>query len=150
MATKSITREIWLPASPEIIFELLIKPSAIRQWWQAKSAIVVPVRGGIWAARWGEDEDNPEYVTSATLQVFDPPRRLVLADNQYYAKSGPLPFEANFKTVFRIEEHGKESKLIVTQHGFPTEAIADEYYHGCEQGWDTTLQSILAYILKYY
>ncbi|RMF69200.1 MAG: SRPBCC domain-containing protein [Calditrichaeota bacterium] len=146
MDTRSIVREIVLPASPERIFSLLIRPSAIREWWQASQAIVLPARGGFWAAAWGEDEDEPDYVAAATLHVFDPPRRLVLSDYRYHAKTGPLPFEADFTTEFRIEEQGHESKLIVTQNGFPTEATADEYYRGCEQGWEVTLKGILAYL----
>ena len=148
MATRSITRDILLPAPPERVFELLITPSAIRHWWQANRAIVMPVSGGIWAAAWGEDEDDPDYIVSATLRVFDPPMRLVLADYRYYAKTGPMPFEADFTTEFKIESHGEQTKLIVTQDGFPAAAEADEYYRGCEQGWEATLQGILDYVIS--
>ncbi len=146
MATRSITRQISLPASPEAVFELLITPSAIRRWWQASRAIVMPLRNGVWAAAWGDEEDVPDYMTSATLEVFEPPKRLVLADYRYYAKSGPMPFEANFKTDFRIEEHEKGSRLIVKQDGFPSDPGADEYFHGCKKGWEETLRGVLSYV----
>ena len=63
------------PVSPDRLFAILTQPSAIRSWWSASRAIVVPAKGGTWAAAWGEDEDDPDYVTVATLSEFEPPKR---------------------------------------------------------------------------
>src|SRR5262245_65723227 len=91
--------------TPERLFALLHTPSAIRGWWGAARAIALPQQGGIWAAVWGEAEDDPDYVTAATIREFDPPRRLVLADFQYHARTGPLPFAADFLQLSSWSNH---------------------------------------------
>lgn len=146
MKTRSHTREIELDAPPEEVFALLVTPSAIRQWWSANRAIVLPQQGGIWAATWGDDEDNPDYITAATIEVFDLPYRLVLSDYRYFAPTGPLPFDAEFTTEFVVEPSETGSRLAVTQSGFPADPIADDFYDGCEQGWRDTFESIRRYV----
>lgn len=135
-----------LPATPEAVFALLHTPSAIRGWWSAARAVVVPREGGLWAAAWGDDEDDPEYVTTATLSVFDPPRRIVFTDYAYVSKHGPLPFEAEFTTEFTVEPIEGGARLQVRQSGFPAGPEADEFYAGCEQGWRDTFDGVMRYL----
>ena len=47
------------------------------------------------------------------------PRRLVFADYQYVAKTGPLPFQAEFVTEFTVTPHAEGAVLRVVQDGFP-------------------------------
>ena len=56
MNTRSHIHEIELTETPEEVFSLLLTPSAMREWWSAARAIVIPNEGGIWAAAWGGDE----------------------------------------------------------------------------------------------
>jgi hypothetical protein len=78
--------------------------------------------------------------------VFDPPRRLVFADYQYRAKSGPLPFAADFRTEFTVEPRGGGALLCVVQDGFPDDPIADDFFAACETGWRNTFESIRQYL----
>jgi uncharacterized protein YndB with AHSA1/START domain len=144
-ARKHVHEEI-LPASPEEVFALLYTPSAIRSWWSAARAIVLPEPGGTWAAAWGEVEDNPEYVTVATIKEFDPPRRLVLTDYRYWAQEGPLPFDADFVTEFAVSPHDQGAVLRVTQDGFPPGPEADDFLAACETGWRNTFAGIRRYL----
>lgn len=142
MKTRSQTHEIELQVPPERVFDVLITPSAIRDWWGAHRAAVMPEQGGWWVAAWGEREDDPDYVTGAIIRVFDRPHRLVLAYENYYAKAGRLPFDANMSVEFLIERHQSGTRLRLTQDGFPAEPVADAYYEGCRQGWQATLSGI--------
>ena len=142
VSTRNIVNELEVPLDPLRTFDLLITPSAIRSWWEASRAIVLPQPGGTWAAAWGEDEDRPEYVTVATIEVFEPPSRLVLGDYRYAARSGPLPFEMDVRVQFDVLPSPKGALLRVTQSGFPADAAADEYYAGCVAGWSDTLGSL--------
>jgi uncharacterized protein YndB with AHSA1/START domain len=146
MNAKKHVHEEFMPASPEDVFALLHTPSAIRSWWSAARAIVLPEVGGLWAAAWGEQEDSPEYVTVATIRVFDPPRHLVLSDYRYRAKEGPLPFEADFVTEFVVSPHEQGAFLSVIQHGFPPGSEADEFISACEKGWSDTFAGIRKYL----
>jgi uncharacterized protein YndB with AHSA1/START domain len=148
MATRKLTHQIALSAAPERVFALLHTPSAIRGWWSAARAIVIPQTGGVWAAAWGDNEDNPDYIGIARLSVFDPPHRLVMADYVYHARSGPLPFSADFVTEFTIEPTPSGSILRVVQDGFPEDPSADNFYTACERGWRDTLEGIRRYLAR--
>ncbi len=146
MATRKHVHEEVFPLSPERLFALLHTPSAIRNWWGAARAIVMAEQGGIWTAAWGTDEDSPDYITSATIQVFDPPKRLVFGNYRYHAKSGPLPFRADFVTEFTVRPHPEGAVLRVLQDGFPADRSADEFYAGCEKGWRDTFAGIRRFL----
>lgn len=129
-------------APPERLFALLLTPSAIRGWWGASRAVVLPEVGGVWAATWGDDEDDPDYVTAATIAELEPPRRLVLVDYRYRARTGPLPFTADFRTEFTVEPAPGGARLRVVQAGFPDAPAADPFYAACETGWRATFAGI--------
>jgi uncharacterized protein YndB with AHSA1/START domain len=147
-ATRKHSRQIELPAPTDEVFALLHTPSAIRNWWFANRAIVIAQEGGVWAAVWGEHEDDPDYITVARIETFDPPRRMVLTDQKYYSKSGPLPFKADFRIEFEVLPTKDGSILRVIQDGFPTSSIADEFYNACEKGWYDTFESIRRYLAE--
>ena len=128
------------------MFRLLHTPSAICAWWGARTAVVLPEMGGYWTATWGDSDDEPEYVSGARLVEFDPPRRMTLGESRYFARSGPLPFEASFVTTFEVEPHPAGSVLCVTQDGFPDGSEADAFYTACETGWRETFAGIRRYV----
>ncbi|NKB32602.1 MAG: hypothetical protein GKR91_05840 [Pseudomonadales bacterium] len=132
--------------TPENLFSLLYTPSAIRQWWSADRAIVLPEVGGLWSAAWRTDEDNPDYMTIATITDFEPPSRLLLTDYRYHSKDGELPFEANFTNEFIVTPHAEGASLKVIQDGFPAGSEGDEFLKGCEVGWRETFKGIHRYL----
>jgi uncharacterized protein YndB with AHSA1/START domain len=146
MSTRKHTHEIELAAEPSRVFAILHTPSAIRAWWGAARAVVIAQQGGVWAAAWGAAEDDPDYVGVARISTFEPPRRLTLSDYRYYAKSGPLPFNADLVTEFSIEPRPSGCLLRVVQDGFPGDPIADDFYAACEVGWRNTFEGIQRYL----
>lgn len=139
---REITRSILLPIPPAQAFALLHTPSSIRAWWGARGAIVIPRTGGLWAATWGESEDEPEYVSAARISDFSPPDRLLLTDFFYQAPEA-LPFDGtDLTTEFVIDAAEGGSRLRVVQRGFPDDAVADDFLAACERGWDATLDGI--------
>lgn len=143
MRTRAQRHEIEIEAAAADVFRLLHAPSAIRRWWGTSRAIVTAQKGGLWVAAWGENEDDPDFVTLATITEFEAPRRLTLRYDRYFAKSGPLPFEADFEVEFALlAQSANRVTVQVTQSGFPLGPEADPYYAGCEQGWIRTLQSL--------
>lgn len=146
MSTRDHVVEAQFPTAPERVFEALVTPSAIRVWWGAARVIVLGRPGGTWAAAWGADEDAPDYVTVATLSVFEPPRRLVFTGFQYFAKTGALPFQADITTEYTLEPTPAGTRLRVRQSGFPTDPAADDFYAACERGWRDTLAALGAFL----
>jgi uncharacterized protein YndB with AHSA1/START domain len=143
METRSHVHEEAFAIGPERMFHLLITPSAIRGWWGASRVIVIPRVGGVWSAAWG-DEDDPDYISAATLVEYDRPRRMVMKFGEYHARSGELPFKfaGDAVTVFTVEPTAEGCKLRVEQTGFPAESVADDFYAACETGWKNTFQGI--------
>ena len=139
---RKIAESIDVGCSPERLFRTLHTPTEICLWWNARTAIVIPRPGGIWAAAWGKDEDHPDYITIARMTTFEPPRRLVMADFEYHSGDKPLDFSRELAVEFRIEPLGDSARLTVEQSGFPEDASADEFYRGCCQGWKNTLAAI--------
>lgn len=144
MATRTLTHEETFDAPIEEVFALLITPSAIRAWWGASRAVVLAEEGGTWAAAWGDNEDNPDYMTVTRLENFNPPHGMDQTDYRYYSKDGPLPFEASFTTSFRCVEVDGSTRLTVEQDGFPQDH--DDFYQGCVQGWKDTFDGIRRYL----
>ena len=143
---RSHHNQIDVPVTPDEAFEALVTPSAIRAWWSASRAIVIPEEGGLWMAAWGDDEDNPEYISGATISIYEPPHRLALSSTKYVAQTGPLPFEADLPFEFSIEANGSGCTIHVHHTGFPDDPIADAHYRGCEIGWEQTLASLKAFL----
>jgi uncharacterized protein YndB with AHSA1/START domain len=146
MSTRKHIHEIELAASPERVFAILHTPTAICKWWGAARAIVIPRAGGCWAVAWGDSEDDPDYITVASIESFDPPRTLLLGDYLYFAREGELPFQANLVTRFSVVPQGDGSTLRVEQDGFPKDPKADSFYQACERGWTETFESIRRYL----
>lgn len=146
METRKHIHEEEFPAPAEELFALLYTPTAIRGWWRAASAIVIPRKDGIWAAAWGEDPDAPDYVSAFTIAEFDPPQKILLTDARYLAKAGQPPFVAKMTTEFTVTASPGGSILRVVQDGFPTDPIADEFYLACETGWKNTFAGIRKYL----
>ncbi len=145
METRKHVHEENFPVSQRKMFEILIKPSAICKWWGASRAIVLPEENGIWAGVWGEEEDNPDYISAFTIAAYDPPRRILFTDAKYFSKDGGFPFEAKLTAEFIVEEATRGCTLRVVQDGFPCDSEADEFYSACETGWKNTFEGIRNY-----
>lgn len=148
MNTRDHSHKETFDVPQEDLFRILLRPSAIRKWWGAARAVILPEAGGIWAAAWGEDEDNPDYVTIAEITELTFPHSLRLEKFRYHSKAGPLPFEAEFTIDFAVEPCEGGASLGVRQSGFPVRADADEYYEACIKGWADTFAGIRRYFEK--
>ncbi|MGH9748558.1 MAG: VOC family protein [Candidatus Polarisedimenticolia bacterium] len=145
-ATRALVHAEAFPVGTERLFALLHTPSAIRAWWGVARAVVLAQPGGMWAAAWGGSEDDPEYVTAATIRTFDPPRRMVLTDYRYRARSGPLPFEADFATEFVVTADPQGAVLRVSQDGFPIGPEGEKFRAACARGWQDTFAGIRRFL----
>ena len=139
---RSVIRSIQLNSPVSEVWNCLLHPSAVKSWWSANQAIIHPEKGGIYAVSWGENIDDPDYVTYANIVEFERFKKLSLANYSYFAKTGNLPFEAEFTNDFILEESPAGTILKVVQDGFPDDAIADDYLKGCEKGWEDVLSAI--------
>ncbi len=138
---RHIHQEYTVLAPIQEVFQSLITPSSIRSWWQVSRAIVLPEEGGTYALAWGEDEDDPDYISVSTIKHLDPPREILFTDFKYFSRGGKLPFEPQLDLRFRLQEKGRNTVVQVEQTGFPDEEVADDFYRSCIAGWKEVMQA---------
>ena len=143
---RKINQEIKILASNASVFSALITPSSIQAWWEAKTAVVLAKAGGLMAITWGDNIDKPDYVSVARIDLIEKDKQLQLAYENYRSQSGGLPFEAHMIVIFSIEGTDYGCLLKVEQSGFPIDKIADEYFNGCQIGWQTCLTNIKEFV----
>jgi len=148
METRHHIHEEPFGVSAESMFHALITPSAIRQWWGASKAIVIPEQGGVWIAAWGEDENDSDYISSFKILEFEPPRRMLLGEGKYHARDGQPAFEMNMTTEFVVEPVNNGSLLRIVQDGFPVDEAADDYFEACVIGWKNTFDGLRRYFYE--
>jgi len=144
--SREISQSIEINQTPENIFIALLNPSAIAAWWGAKTAIVVKENNGIYAVSWGNNIDDPDYITISTIRNFEPLKGFSLEYLTYVAKTGRLPFEAKMIVHFSIVPINESNATFkIKQTGFPDDQIADNYFEGCNIGWKQVLNNIKEY-----
>ena len=141
MATRNQWHEIELPVKPEVVFNLLLSPKAIRGRWDQVGAIITEL-DGLWVFAWGERESDPDYVTGARIKSFSAPQRVILAYEYARSRAGMLPFASAMTAEFTIQKIATGSVLRVTQTGFPPQGQSDGFYEACGQGWRAAFQGI--------
>ena len=147
--SREVTQKIEITQEQESIFNALLSPTAIAQWWGAQSAIITKENNGIYAVSWGDNLDDPEFVTVSFIRDYAPPHGLSLEYFSYVAKSGKLPFKAKMTVHFAINPIDTSTcELEVKQKGIPNEPIADDYYNGCKIGWDQVLTNLKTFCEK--
>jgi uncharacterized protein YndB with AHSA1/START domain len=137
----AIVSEIFIAAPPERVFEALIDPQQVRQWWTSKEC---PIEFFALDARLG---GRCSYDTSASkltvngvskfhcegeVLEFDPPRRLA------YSWIANWHDQPSRRTVVRWElfKSGEGTRLKVTHSGLPR---ARKDYTG---GWPGVVESL--------
>ena len=133
---------------PKRFFNCSSRPAQYANGGRHPAPLLTPARAACGGAAWGSSEDDPDYTGFYRIGAFVPPRRIVFTDAKYYAKTGPLPFKADFVTEFLIHPTAGGCVLQVTQDGFPVDPVADDFYKACETGWKNTFAGIHAYLEK--
>ena len=140
--TRDIEHSIRIKASAKVVFNALVTPSLIKQWWYVQTAIVMPELGGVYALAWGESIDRPDYLTVSRLTEYEFGKKLSMTYESYYSPHGNLPFDAQLVASLTLHEEEGETIVKVLQTGIPADAIADEFYEGTVKGWETTMLSL--------
>ena len=139
---RSITDQVEIKTDAQSVFNALITPSAIQKWWNAQTAMVLPKVDGFWAATWGENLDDPDYIVAAMIREFESPWKLVLTDYLYHSKDFAPPTGYDPTTEYRISPSPSGSLLTVIQSGFPNSPESEKFFQGCLTGWQATRQGI--------
>ena len=144
----AVVSEIEIAAPPERVFQALIDPKQVMQWWtsdqcQIESFEIDARRGGRWRYDTKESTLNVNGVSKfhcdGEILEFDPPRLLA------YTWIANWHDDKTRRTVVRWEltPSAAGTKLKVTHSGLAQESVARKDYSG---GWVGVLQTLKKFV----
>jgi uncharacterized protein YndB with AHSA1/START domain len=133
----SIEREIFVEASPEVVFEVITQPEHLREWWPDEVTLeAVPGAEGelVFNRR---DGDGAFHVPLTVLEL-DPPR---LFSFRWGYEAGETPAVGNsYLVTFDLEPSATGTTVRMTETGFRERgweiAKLEETYNDHVEGWD--------------
>jgi uncharacterized protein YndB with AHSA1/START domain len=144
----TIEREIFVEASPEVVFEVVSEPVHVRQWWPDE-AHYEPVPGATGEIVFG-DCDAGGTVVAFTVVEVQPPRRFSFRWTQPAGEPG---VEGNSLLVtFELTPSGGGTRLRMTESGFREMgwevAVLEQQYREHVEGWDHFLPRLVDYAAR--
>jgi uncharacterized protein YndB with AHSA1/START domain len=144
MELGTIERELYVEATPEVVFEVVSDPDHVKQWWSddARFETVVGSEGEILFA----DADGGK-VEALTVVEVQPPTRFSF---RWTHPAGEEAVEGNSLLVtFELVAQGEGTLVRFRETGFRERgwaaAVAEATYQDHVQGWDHFLPRLVAH-----
>ena len=144
MELGTIERELYIEATPEIVFEVVSNPAHVQQWWpdEAHYETVVGVAGEILFA-----DGEGGKVEALTVVEMDPPRRFSF---RWTHPAGEEAAEGNSLLVtFELVAQGEGTLVRFRETGFRERgwesAVLEATYQDHVHGWDHFLPRLATY-----
>lgn len=146
----AVVSEIQIAAPPDRVFQALIDPKQVMQWWtseqcQIDAFAIDPKRGGRWAYDTKPSSlkinDVTKFHCEGEVLEFDPPRRLAYTwiANWHENKS------QRTVVLWELIPAGGGTRLKVTHSGLADLPISRKDYSG---GWPGVVQQLKSFVEK--
>lgn len=145
MELGAIEREIYVEASPEVVFEVVSSPEHLKQWWPDDAAYD-PVPGGTGTIVFGDREAGGTVVGFEVVSA-EPPHSFSFRWTQ---PEGEPAAEGNSLLVtFDLTASGGGTLLKMTERGFREmgweQAVLEQQYQEHVAGWAHYLPRLAPY-----
>ncbi|GAB3924733.1 SRPBCC domain-containing protein [Kribbella albertanoniae] len=138
--TRSITRELRIDASPEVVYEVISTPEHLREWWPDE-ADVKASPGAVGTISFGA-----ENVVPLTVVEADPPRRFS------FRWAHPVDEAAStansLLATFDLIPDGDGTLLRFAETGFDEAGRSDDEFKEHTTGWDYFLPRLTPYAAR--
>lgn len=146
MEYATIERELFVQASPEVVYDVVSSPEHVREWWP-DDARYEPVPGSVGEIVFGDVDADGMAVSIAVLEAT-PPRTFTFRWTQ---PAGDAAVEGNSLLVtFDLAPARGGTQLRMTETGFREmgweAAVLEQQYHEHATGWDFYLPRLSAYV----
>lgn len=143
----TIERELYVDASPEVVFEVVSRPEHVQEWWPDEAEFD-SAPGEVGELRW---RVNGELMPVAmTVVEVDPPRRFSF--RWTHPKDEPAAIENSLLVTFDLIPAGSGTTLRMVETGFREQgweiAKLEAEYADHETGWDHFLPRLAEYAAK--
>ncbi|MFW6204840.1 MAG: SRPBCC family protein [Actinomycetota bacterium] len=145
----SIEREIYVDATPEVVYAVVSTPEHVREWWPDE-ADFEPVPGATGVISFGDSSTPEAKVVPLTVVEADPPRRFSF---RWAYDEGEAATPANSLLVtFDLVPSGTGTLLRLTETGFRERgweaAVLDQKYREHVTGWHHFLPRLATYVAR--
>jgi uncharacterized protein YndB with AHSA1/START domain len=146
MDVGTLEREIYVEASPEVVFDVVSRPEHVRQWWP-DGADYELLPGSDGEIVFGDPAEGGTVVAFSVMEI-DPPRTFTF---RWTHPRGEAPGRGNSLLVtFELVASGTGTLLKLTETGFRDLGWDDDTvraeYREHEAGWDHFLARIAPYV----
>jgi uncharacterized protein YndB with AHSA1/START domain len=140
----SIERELYIHASPALVFEVVSRPEHLREWWPDDATLGPDATGTL--IFHGDDPDAPVVVPMQVVES-DPPRSFSF---WWAHRPGEVPETTSaFLVTFTLEATGAGTTVRMTETGFRERgweiATLEATYREHAQSWDVFLPRLVRY-----
>ena len=144
----SIEREIYVDASPEVVFAVVSRPEHLREWWPDDAALDDPTPGGRGELTFNRHGDESAFVVPLTVVESVPPR---LFSFRWAYDPAAVPDQSNsFLVRLELVPSGAGTTLRMTETGFREQgweaAVLEAAYLDHAAGWDHFLPRLSEYV----
>lgn len=144
----AITREIYVDASPNVVFDVVSSPDHLREWWP-DDAHYEPTPGSVGHIVFG-DRDAGGAVVPFTVVDAQPPRTFSF---RWTHPADEAAAEGNSLLVtFDLTPSGGGTLLKMTETGFREMgwevALLEQQYNEHVTGWDFYLPRLAPYVAR--
>ena len=145
MELGTIEREIYVEASPEVVFDVVSRPEHLKEWWP-DDARYEPAPGSVGEIVFGDPDAGGGVATFTVVEVL-PPRTFSF---RWIHPAGEVAVEGNSLLVtFELTPSGGGTLLRMTETGFREmgwEApVLEHEYQEHVTGWDFFLPRLAPY-----
>ncbi|MFI7410369.1 SRPBCC domain-containing protein [Streptomyces sp. NPDC049627] len=145
----SIEREIYIEATPEVVYEVVSKPEHLREWWPDEAELK-PVPGATGVISFGDGAASDVKVVPVTVVEADPPRRFSF--RWVYDEGEAATVGNSLLVTFDLVPSGAGTLLRFSEAGFREKgweaAVLEEQYREHVTGWDYFLPRLVTYIAR--
>jgi uncharacterized protein YndB with AHSA1/START domain len=146
----SIEREIYVDASPEVVFAVVSRPEHLREWWPDDATLDDPAPGGTGELTFGRHGDESSVVVPLTVVESVPPR-LFSFRWAYDPSLAPDPSNS-FLVTLQLVPSGAGTTLRLIETGFREQgweaAVLEEAYLDHAAGWSRFLPQLAEYVAR--
>ncbi|PFG43223.1 uncharacterized protein YndB with AHSA1/START domain [Isoptericola jiangsuensis] len=144
MEMGTIERQLYVEATPEVVFAVVSEPEHVRRWWPDEADYPVEPGG---TGTIGFATDDATITQRFTVLEVDPPRRFAF---RWTHDDGEQAARGNsFLVVFELEPQGTGTRLSMTETGFRERGWAEAQvvaaYEDHVAGWDHFLPLLPRY-----
>ena len=141
----SIERELYIDATPEVVFAVVSEPAHIKDWWSAETEIE-PQAGSTSTIVWTDEATGRTDREAIIVVEAQPPRRFVF--RWTHPEDEPAAIENSLLVTFDLTPTGNGTTLRMTETGFREQgweiAVLEEQYRSHVSGWDFYLPRLAA------